>query len=342
MHFLLRATASVLVVGSMAIGTAAAADMGDDSSMAAAAGISGTFVGSPGGTFATWTVDLPAGQDVTLKLAHWPCNTGNSVGINVWNASGQLATSHQHDACTEAAMFSTGSGGSAEIQVYNYLTEVGSWYTLTADGMTLPGASAMPAAKSMTTDTTMAGDKAMTADSATGTTAATGTSMTAGAATAGDKAMAAGDSVDVQGQTLLGNSGGAASRHDLMGKEGQSYSVKLQFGTDMGGTWNGIGFKVWGPSGWVTDSHATGSGAAEASFTASGNVKYTIEVYNYHHGVTAFYSLQAMASASGMSSTGGDAGGGGATATGASTADDSGKGGQPMMAGDKSMGQGNT
>ncbi|RIL09073.1 hypothetical protein DCC79_12050 [bacterium] len=69
----------------------------------------------------------------------------------------------------------------------------------------------------------------------------------------------------------------------------------MHYGTDMGGTWPAIGFKVWGPNGWVASSHAAGSGRAEATFTATGDVKYSIQVYNYHHGVTAFYGIEAMA-----------------------------------------------
>lgn len=272
MRSLLRAGALALLIGGVAAGATfarpAARDMVPQDEMGAAAGASGFFAGTPGGSFATWPVDLPAGKNVTLKLGHWPCNTGTAVGLNVWGASGRLAASHQADACTQTATFNTGNGGKAEIQAYNYLRGLPVWYSLTADGMTLPGTMA-PAATASTTGatTTMPATTAATADV-----------------------------LNIQNQTLFGNAGGAANRHDLMVKEGQTTTVKMSYGTDMGGTWPAIGLKVWGPDGWVASSHPTGLGTAEATFMSPGNVKYIVEVYNYHSGVTAFYGLQAMTS----------------------------------------------
>jgi hypothetical protein len=292
MHFLARASALALLIAGMAAGAAHAqtATTTSTDTMGAPAGVSGTFVGSPGGTWSTWMVDLPSGKDVTLKLAYWPCNSGGAVGFDVWGATAHLASSSQADACTQHAMFATGDGGKAEIKAYNYLPGVPVWYTLTADGMTLPGATA-PAATTTTTTTTAATTTMAPATTTTTMAPATTTTAMAPAAAPAAMAMAASDTLNVQNQTLLGNGGGAASRHDLMVKEGQTYTVKLNYGTDMGGTWPGIGFKVWGPDGWVANSHSTGLGMAESTFTSTGDVKYTVEVYNYHPGVTAFYGL---------------------------------------------------
>lgn len=311
MHFLARASALALLIAGMAAGAANAQTATTSSdTMGSPAGVSGTFVGSPGGTWSTWTVDLPSGKDVTLKLAHWPCNSGGAVGFDVWGATEQLASSSQADACTQHAMFATGNGGKAEIKAYNYLPGVPVWYTLTADGMTLPGATAPAATTTTTTTTTDAttAEKAMVADKAMATTTDASTAekamvadkamTTTTAAKPAAAAMVAADVLNAQNQTLLGNGGGAANRHDLMVKEGQDYTVKLNYGTDVGGTWPGIGFKVWGPNGWVADCHSTGLGMCEATFTSTGDVKYTVEVFNYHPGVTAFYGLNSSNSAS--------------------------------------------
>lgn len=292
MHMRTRASVLGLAAAGMLAGTAMA-------QMAAEGALSGTLVGDRGGAHMAWDVTLPANADVTIKLAHWPCNTGQSISFAVWGAASKLASSHQHDACTQSAMFNTGAGGMAKLQMSNYLHGVGTWYTLTAEGMTLPEAmpapSAAPAAASTTTEDEPAPAPPPAAAAPKAADMMTDTSASAPAMAAG--AMAPAASINAQDQTLLGNSGGASASYDLMVKEGQSYTVKLHYGTDMGGTWPGIGFKVWGPNGWVASSHATGSGSAEAMFTASGDVKYTIQVYNYHHGVTAFYGIEAMAAA---------------------------------------------
>lgn len=293
MHLRTRAGVLGLVLAGSLAGTTLA-------QMAAEGSVSGTLVGDRGGAHVTWDVTLPASTDVTLKLAHWPCNTGQSISFAVWGAASKIAGSRQHDACTQSAMFNTGAGGAAKIQLSNYLHGVGTWYTLTAEGMTLPGTMPAPSAAPAAGATTTEAEPAPTA--APGAAAPKAADMMTDAAPAAAMAPAAAApaaapaaSINVQDQTLLGNSGGASANYDLMVKEGQTYTVKMHYGTDMGGTWPAIGFKVWGPNGWVASSHAAGSGHAEATFTATGDVKYSIQVYNYHHGVTAFYGIEAMA-----------------------------------------------
>jgi hypothetical protein len=68
-------------------------------------------------------------------------------------------------------------------------------------------------------------------------------------------------------------------------------------GTDWGGTWPGVGFDVWGPGGRVASGKWTSHNVVEATFTATGNVVYLVQPYNYHHGLTLFYTLE---SAEGM------------------------------------------
>ena len=71
-------------------------------------GISGTWVGDPGGALMTHELDLPADADVTINLDHWPCVTGDAITFEVWSDAGLLAMSHEASACTQSASFNTG------------------------------------------------------------------------------------------------------------------------------------------------------------------------------------------------------------------------------------------
>ena len=263
--------------------------------------VSGTFVGTRGGTYATWNVTLPENKDVTLTLSHWPCQAGAAVGFHVWNAGGMLADSSEIEACKHQAKFNTGKGGWAEIQAYNYLDGVGVWYTLEAEDLNLSsGTMAKP--KMMAAKTNMMATKTMTTTAEagmmkatkaeTGTMAAKPMAMTAKPAKTA-KTAAATDSLHVYNQALLGNSGGAFGMHNLMVKEGKSYTLRMTYvAPDAGGSWPAVGFNVWGPGDkWVAASHAVDNNTAEATFTADGNVMYLVQPYNYHQGVGILYNL---------------------------------------------------
>jgi hypothetical protein len=272
--------------------------------------VSGTMVGNTGGAFESWNVTLPANTDVSLTLMHWPCDTGNAVGLEVWTASGMAGRSSQKDACTQSLAWNSGSGGAAEVKLYNYLPWVGTWWTLTSDGFTLPGA---PAPSTTMAASTMASTTAST-------TASTASSMTAGttmaapadtmapastaamapapaapAAASGAMMAAPAAMVNVDNAVLYGDAGGASSNYDMLVKEGTTYNATLSFASPNGGNWPGVGFTVWGPNGQVAASSMTDPHHASATFTADGNVKYTIQVYNYHPGVPVFYHLDVAA-----------------------------------------------
>jgi hypothetical protein len=277
-----RLTALALA-GGLLFGAAATAAAQD----AAMPDASGTLVGDHGGAYQTWDVTLPASTDVTLTLMHWPCVTGKAIGLNVWGPSGKLASSWESNACTQKASFNTGSGGSAQIQLFNYLHGVGTWWSLDAEGITLgaapaPAAAPAVAAAAPAADTTMA--------------AAAPAAAPAAAAPAPAAAPAAASASVMAGGTVFGDSGGAYADHNLTVEEGKMYSVEMTVGLDRGGAWPGVGFDVWGPGGKrIAQGMWTDADTVAASFTADGNVVYLIKVHNYHHGLTAWYSLDAKA-----------------------------------------------
>jgi hypothetical protein len=255
-------------------------------------------VGDTGGAYQTWTTNAPANTDVTITVNHWPCNTGSSVGVNVWGPTGKLASSWAKDACTQEAKYNTGAGGATEVQLYNYNHGVGTWWSLMAEGLAIggPAAPAAPAAAAAdTASTTM--DSATTTAATTSTTTMAATDMaattTATTTTAAPAAPAGAGTLSVGG-SVFGNGGGAYVDHNLTVEEGKKYHVTMTVSPDAGGKWNGVGFNVWGPSGHIAMGSYTSSNTIEADFTADGNVVYLIQPYNYHHGLNVWYALEAM------------------------------------------------
>ena len=72
---------------------------------------------------------------------------------------------------------------------------------------------------------------------------------------------------------------------------GTTYTLEMSRGLDVGGNWPAVGFHVWGPSGLVASSSMTHDSPASATFTATMDGTYTVQMYNYHHGHTMFYAL---------------------------------------------------
>ncbi len=251
-----------------------------------AGALSGTFVGDRGGAYVVVEVDLPAATDVTITLEHWPCQTGRAIGINVWGPGGLLARSRERNACTQVARFNSGDGGKATIQAFNYLHGVGTWYSLSAEGITLPGAVAPAAAAEAPAAPAPAEAEAAPAEPVEA-------KVEAPAAAEAAPAPAPAAAVKVEGATVLGNLGGAYGVHELAVTAGHTYKVTMTYGLDRGGEWKSVGFHVWCPSGWAASGRKVTWETKQATFTAAEDGVCGIQVYNYHHGVTLFYSLEA-------------------------------------------------
>lgn len=117
--------------------------------------VRGTVLGAPLGAAVTWPVTMPPSANVTLILAHWPCQAGGAPTLDVHGPAGLIAKSHEPDACAQKAMFNTVAGGSRSVKLLNYLAGVEVTYTLAADGLDLaaPEAGAVePQASGVDTD----------------------------------------------------------------------------------------------------------------------------------------------------------------------------------------------
>lgn len=285
MRRLMRVGVLVLVASLVVSMTALAAETEAKSE------VSGTMVGDVGGAFQTWNVTLPKDTDVTLTLNHWPCNTGDAIGLEVWGPAGLMGQSMQKDACTQELAWKTAAGGPAEIKMYNYLAGVGTWWQMMSTGVALPGAmapmapAAPVAAAEPKADTTTAAAAKPAAETVTAAKPAAETTVAAKPV-----APAAG-TLSVDNAVLYGDPGGGIMKYDLMVKKDTPYDATLVFASPNGGTWPGVGFKVWGPDGLVTTGKSGSPGMVSAKFTPGGDDKYYVEVYNYHGGVPVFYSL---------------------------------------------------
>ena len=270
--------------------------------------VSGSMNGDFGGAHMSWDVDLPADTDAELRLAYWPCLNPDAVQLEVWGADSMLGSAGWSSPCEKTLAWNTGDGGAASIRFSNYLQGVGTNYSVSAEGFSLPGGDA-PAA--MMAEETMAddSDEAMMADDAGDEVMADDATM----ADEGEEAMAeegdgemmvaeaaADDTVmmadDGSGDsaangTLVGNAGGAFATHALPVTSGTTYNLEMTRGMDVGGNWPAVGFHVWGSNGLVASSSMSYGSNAKATFTADMDGEYTVQMYNYHHGRTMFYAL---------------------------------------------------
>jgi hypothetical protein len=284
MRVFIKAGLLVILAAVVMVGVAAAAD----------GQVSGTMVGDHGGAHMTWDLNLPAATDVTITLAHWPCDIGDAVSFDVWSATDHLASSSQATSCTQEASFNTGDGGPAKLIMHNYLHGVGTWYSLSATGIELPGAQA-PAPVVASEEAKEAAPAEGVATTAEPVVAAVPAETVPVVVEPVAAAAPAAEGVIVDNATVLGDIGGAYGTHVINAEAGKTYKVTMVYGTPVGGTWTGVGFKVWGPEGLVAVGDAPdlhNANEKTATFTAESTGPYTIQVYNYHHGLVLFYSLE--------------------------------------------------
>lgn len=295
MRTLLRAALLVLVLGVAVVSGVAAQEQ---------PALEGTIVGDRGGAMMNYDVELPADTDITITIDHWPCMTGRAIGIKVWTPDGLLAQSTESSPCTQEVSFNSGEGGPAQVQFYNYLHGVGTYYSISSEGMELPGAAPVAeepaeeeAMEEEAAEEEMAEEEAMEEEADEEEMAE---EEPAEGEMAEEEAMEEPEEPEVTGTVsaeddLVGNSGGAFNQYDLAVTEGTEYEVVMTYGAHGGGEhWNGVGFNVWGPGGtWVAQGKQVSWNQMKATFTADGDVVYLIQVYNYNHGLAISYGLEA-------------------------------------------------
>lgn len=124
--------------------------------------------------------------------------------------------------------------------------------------------------------------------------AAPGAPVVAGApATTIAAASAAGNS-----GSLEGNAAGASVDLSLAVAKGANYMVKINGSVDAPASWNGTGFRVWGPFGRLGQA-ALGNGDGTVEFTSSFDGTVNVQVYNYLPGRVLAYRVVTIGPASG-------------------------------------------
>lgn len=131
-------------------------------------------------------------------------------------------------------------------------------------------------------------------DAAPAAAAAPGAPVAAGAPTTTiAAASAAGDS-----GSLEGNAAGASVDLSFPVAKGANYMVRMNGSVDAPVSWNGTGFRVWGPFGKLGQA-ALGNGDGTVEFTSSFDGTVNVQVYNYLPGRVLSYRVVRMGPASG-------------------------------------------
>ncbi len=267
--------------------------------------MTGSGTGNVGGAHQQWNATLPANTDAELGITFWPCINPHAIDLEVYDASGLAGAAMQTGPCSKSLSWNTGAGGDVMIQMANYLHGIGTHWTITAEGFSLGEGSAMMAASmddgmmadsddammadddaAMADDDAMMaeddGEEAMMADDDAMMAEGTSDAMAPKVAMMGDDAMAG---------TLVGDVGGSFFTYDMPVTAGETYTLRMTNGLGVGGNWNGVGFKVWGPNGLVATSTTMHGAPDSVTFTADMDGTYQVQVYNYHHGETLYYAF---------------------------------------------------
>jgi hypothetical protein len=240
--------------------------------------VNGFIWGNSGGSHQEWTVAVPMNTDVTVSVEYNPCAPPNAVALAAYGPEGQVGVSHQTAYCTKTMAWNTGDSTSVTIKLSYYEHGMELYYVMNATGIDLNAGQAPMAAE----------------EQAEVTQPVTGTMVVSGTEAAPVVAPAPAPAPITVPADILGTSGGAHMKYDMMLTGGQEYDAVMTYWLDAGGNWPAVGFTVWGPDGVVAQSKSMYGAPAEADFIAPMDGKYTLDVYNYHPGITLYYTLSGV------------------------------------------------
>jgi hypothetical protein len=285
----------ILVVAVVALAVAFALVTGAAAQTEAVSTVDGFIWGNSGGAHQVWDLAVPQNTDVNVSVEYNPCAPPNSVAFVAYSSDGQVVPAHQTAHCTKELAFNTGSSESLELKLSYYEHGQQLYYVVKATGLDL-AAVAAPEAEAVVEEEVKVSEVA--AEEAVTETAAVAVEEAAPAEEAVvEEAAPVNVSVvkgtEVEGN-VLGTSGGGHVKYDVMLTGGQEYNAIMNYHFDVGGDWPAVGFTVWGPDGVVAmGKHMYGT-PAEATFVAPDDAKYTVDVYNYHPGLTLYWNLQGL------------------------------------------------
>lgn len=250
--------------------------------------VSATIVGDRGGSHHEYTAAVPPNTDVQVTVEYSPCGDAAGLPLVVYSDDGQVTHGVEDGHCRKSANWNTAGSTSATIKFSNYLHGIALYYVMGSMGFDIDDARIV----------STIGDVQTVVQEA---------QMEAEAAAAAEQMEAAGEAMamlEANAATgeVLGTTGGGHSKYDVELTGGEEYGAVMSFTMDAGGTWPAVNFKVWGPHGGVVaEGVASQHGNVRtADFVAPMDGTYTVDVYNYHPGHTAYYTITGMPLPAGM------------------------------------------
>lgn len=223
--------------------------------------VAGAITGAPGGGTERYDVDFPASTHVTLTLNHAPCQQPeDAVVVKAYGPHGEYAGTRTTESCDRQLVFYTIGGGTGHIDVQNFVPDLALQYTLTSEGVALPGG-APPEGGPQPDPATI--PRAPTTASG----------------------------------TLQGTTGGATVDVTAVAGAPLPHTIAMTYTmASGGGTWDGVGFKVTSAADGsvLATSSETTPGTHSASFVPTPNMNLRIEVFNYNNGQSMNYGLSGL------------------------------------------------
>ena len=250
--------------------------------------VNGTIVGDRGGSHVEYTATMPQNTDVEVTVEYSPCGDAAAIPLVVYSDDGQVTQGVEDGHCRKSANWNTAGGTGATIKLSNYLHGIALYYVMGSTGFDIDNA----AVATTIGDVTTVVKEAEAADKA----AADAETMAAAGEAAGmlEANAATGE--------VLGTSGGGHDKYDIELTGGEEYGAIMSYVMDAGGTWPAVNFKIWGPGGGVVAEGVPSQhgNLRTADFVAPSDGTYTVDVYNYHAGHTAYYTITGMPLPAGM------------------------------------------
>jgi hypothetical protein len=269
--------ALLAVMAIVFVGVAAA--QGEDTAVSF---VNGTLVGDVAGSHVEFNAALPMNTDVQVSVEYSPCADASALPLMVYANDGQVIKGMEDGNCRKTAKWNTAGGTSAMIKFSNYIPGIALYYVVGSKGFDIENAQITTTVAGVTTVIQEAQAEAAAEVAEAKMEAATEAAGTLKA--------------NAKTGEVLGTTGGGHDKYDVELEAGGVYGAIMSFTMDAGGTWPAVNFKVWGPNGGVVavGVPAQHGNVRTANFTAPADGTYTIDVYNYHPGHTAYYTITAL------------------------------------------------
>lgn len=241
----------------------------------------GTLVGNSGGAHMEWSAASQPNTNARVSVTYSPCIDPDAISLVVYSSDGQTTTAYRDGHCKQTATWNSGESTSATIKLSNYLHGVATNYAIETTGLVVAGADAVSDTE---TDAAMAeadaeAENAAAAAEQEAATEAVKSTLAANASTG----------------TVAGDSGGAFASYEVELTGGQMYAGAMAYQMDVGGSWPGVGFTIYGPDGWsMSGKHDMHRNGVTASFTAPADGTYKVQIYNYHPGRLMYYWVSGL------------------------------------------------